>query len=297
MRLVAVVLVVLAATAGALHGLADASGPGQGQPAPTTTVFSDDGSDTVGVGIGTPSSSVPGEPGGDGGTGGSGGTGGGVPATTMPNDCTEGWFRIGGRISTWLDPVTGNIMANWATQCPGVLVLEPRVLRAPTPADLIPGVYGEVLVRITPPVSSINPPERAPVGLGLWLAVDEPHTIEVTRPVGPFTVTVRADLADTVYEMADGTVITCAGGGVPIDDLDTVEPGPCGHVHTELIDGTITIAATWHVSYQTSIGDGVLPPITTETDVPYCTYEIQTVGGPADPAEPGDADKQAPCGA
>jgi hypothetical protein len=249
--------------------------------APTTTVVVDDDSDTVTVGIGVPGVTVPGEP-------------GGVPVTTMPDDCTEGWYTIGGRVSTWVHPVTGNIMANWATECPGVLDLEPRVYRAPTPADLIPGVYGAVLVQITPPMSSISPPARAPVGLGLWLAVDEPHQIVESRRVGPFTVTVRAVVAGTSYEMADGVVIACPGGGVPIGDLDTVHQGPCGHVHDRVIDaGTVTITATWAISYETTIGDGVLPSITTTAVSPYCTYEIQTVGG-SSVGEPSTSD---PCAA
>ena len=262
---------VIASTA--LASLAGPALAGDTPSAPTTTVVVDDDSDTVTVGIGSPASPR---------SGGESGGGSGVPTTTMPDDCTESWFTIGGRVATWLHPVTGNIMANWATQCPGVLDLEPRVLRRATPADLIPGVYGEVIVQIVPPVSSINPPERAPVGLGLWLAVEEPHEIAVTRPVGPFTVTVRAALATTTFELADGEVVICAGGGVPIDDLATTEPGPCGYVHTELIEqGDVRITAAWRLSYETTIGNGVLPPITTSATKTYCTYEIQTVGGPA----------------
>lgn len=250
-------------------------------PPTTTTIVHDDDNDVVGVVIGSPSTSVAPSSGGGGSNRSGGGSGGGA-TTTLPNDCNQGWFTIGGRINTWIDPVTGNIMAEWATGCPGILVLEVRVYRAPHPGDLIPGIYGEVLRSIAPPANNISPPDSSPVNLGLWLAVAEPHVVSRSGTVGPFDVTVTATLAETVFEMSDGAVIRCPGGGVPIADLDAVEPGPCGHVfHETDLDGSIAVSSTWSVTYETTIGNGTIPDVHTSATFPYCVYQIQTVGGSA----------------
>jgi hypothetical protein len=247
----------------------------------------DDDDDVVEVGIGTPDVETPVNPGSDGNGNGNGNSSGGTRTEpTLPNDCTEGWWRnpTTGQIDTWIDPATGDIMADWQFSCPGVLVIEPRRMRAATPADLIPGFYGSVLARIQPPVSAISPPDRAPFNLGLWLATDGPTEIVESGPVGPFTVSVIATLADTTFDMGDGTVVACPGGGVPISDLDTIDEGPCGHTYTEdLPDGAaIAMQGRWEIRYETTIGSGNLGDIHTESALPYETYEIQTVGGERD---------------
>jgi len=178
--------------------------------------------------------------------------------------------------------VSGDVMGRWQVSCPGQLVVEERRMRAATTDDLIPGFYGAVLARLEPPVSAINPPERAPINLGLWLATEGPVEVVESGVVGPFRVSVRARLVETVFDMGDGTVVSCDGGGEPIVDLDVVEQGPCGHTYTADLDAGAVIAmrGRWEISYDTSIGSGVLPDLDTESSVPYETYEIQTVGGP-----------------
>lgn len=181
---------------------------------------------------------------------------------------------------TWLDVTTGDIMANWETSCPGVFNLEERVFRKPTPDDLIPGFYGALLARIEAPPSVISPPDAAPINLGLWLATGEPTVLSESGSIGPYSVSVDAAVVETTFDMGNGDVVTCEGSGVEIVDPDVVEEGPCGYTYREaLAEGaSIRITSSWDVSYATSLGGGTLPGITTDSVIPYETYEIQTVG-------------------
>lgn len=279
---------VLALVAGALvlfvvPSLVNAGGPDQQQPtttSPTTTVVVDDENDTVVVGIGNDDTPVRGEDGSSGPSG-SSKSGSSKPSPYDGTDCQGDWQRtITGDVITWIDDTTGNIMATWVESCPGIYTPSERVYRAPTPDDLIPGVYGEVIAQISPPVSDVNPPDRAPVNLGLWLATAGPEVISETEPVGPFTVTVTATLRYTWFDMGNDDVIRCDGLGEPISDLDTLEPGPCGYTYADLIEegAHLGMRAQWDIEYFTSIGDGTLPPIYTESATPYTVFEIQTVG-------------------
>ena len=187
---------------------------------------------------------------------------------------------MSGRVITWIDESTGNIMANWVTSCPGIYTVVVRVYRAPTADDLIPGFYGEVIAAIEAPSSAISPPASAPINLGLWLATDGPLEVRRGGTVGPFSVEVVAMLAETTFEMGNGDVVVCGGGGVAIVDVDTVDQGPCGYTYRQaLVEGSeIVIGGRWEITYSTSLGDGVLADINTSSTVEYSTYEIQTVG-------------------
>lgn len=150
-------------------------------------------------------------------------------------------------------------------------------MRARTPGDLIPGFYGTVIAQIQPPISAINPPDRAPINLGLWLATEGPTQIVESGPIGPFNASVTARLAETTFDMADGTVVRCQGGGVAIADLDTIEEGPCGHNFTaDLDDGAhIAMQGRWEVSYVTSIGSGRCR--TSTPTPPYRTRRMRSI--------------------
>jgi hypothetical protein len=154
-------------------------------------------------------------------------------------------------------------------------------LRPPEPGDLIPGFYGRLVGRIPDPVPAINPPGPGYVNLGVWLAVEDPGPIVEAGPIGPFSVRLTATAVETTF-VVDGEPITCPGTGTPIVDLDTVEEGPCGTTFDRASPPgrpvTIDIATTWAISYETSLGNGTMPSLTTTGSLAYEILEIQTVG-------------------
>jgi hypothetical protein len=178
-------------------------------------------------------------------------------------------------------PVTGPL-ARWIT-----------VTVAPDPvAELSDDVLSASSTKALVPLpSAVNPPARVAANLGLWLAVDP----------GRATATVRAELSPTVWmettatlvstrwDMGNGDVVSCDGGGTPIPDSarNEVEQSPtCGYTYTSVDDlGPLTISVTgvYKVSWVASNGvTGTFPAITTNPNViSYEMYEIQTVGGVA----------------
>ena len=170
------------------------------------------------------------------------------------------------------DPEHGRIV--WQTVAP------------PDPAILIPEASRTAIEQIQLPVPAISPTGDVAVNLGMWLAVEEagPYVAraEFNDAVGAETT---ATLGTTTFDLGDGTPpIVCEGRGTPIPDpnLDSTEPGPCGHVYTELSDigaHSMTITATWNVTWRLSNdATGNLDDIVTSTQHDYAVYEIQTVG-------------------
>lgn len=79
--------------------------------------------------------------------------------------------------------------------------------------------------------------------------------------------------------MGNGDVVTCDGTGVAIVDTDTLDKGPCGYTYRASSPGddayTMTVTATWNVSYRSSAGSG---GVDRSISVDYDVDEIQTVG-------------------
>lgn len=155
----------------------------------------------------------------------------------------------------------------------------------PSPSILIPGLRLVVGGIIRPPESQISPTDRAPVNLGLWFAVADRGPIVAEGRLGPLWARGTATLTSTTFDPGDGSnPIACDGAGVPINDSDTIEQGPCGYTYTSLDDVAddleITIRSTWTITWTTSDSPNPEPPETMlRTSVlPYDVYEIQTVG-------------------
>ena len=180
-------------------------------------------------------------------------------------------------------PVTG-LPSRWVT-----VTVDP---------DPVAELSGEVLSAtstkaLVPLPSAINPPTRVAANLGLWLAVDPGRsTATVRAELSPNVwMQTTATLVSTRWDMGNGDVVTCDGGGTPIpqSSLNEVEQSPtCGYTYTSVDDlGPLTISVTgvYEVSWVASNGvTGTFPAITTNPNViPYEMYEIQTVGGRTSP--------------
>ena len=161
-----------------------------------------------------------------------------------------------------------------------------QVASPPDPAMLLPGATRTATEHIGMPHPSISPTGDVAINLGMWLAVDE---------AGPFVARAAfndaiwaettATLANTTFDFGDGMPpLVCDGIGTPIPagQLDSAEPGPCGHVYTDHADvgpHTLTITVTWRVTWRLSDGrTGQVADIVTSAQHDYAAYEVQTVG-------------------
>ena len=161
-----------------------------------------------------------------------------------------------------------------------------QVTTPPDPAMLLPGATRTATEQIDVPHPAISPTGDVAINLGMWLAVEQagPYVARAAFNNAIWAET-TATLATTTFDFGDGTApVVCDGVGTPVpaDRLDSPEPGPCGHVYSDHADigpHTLTITATWRVTWRLSNGrTGQLADIVTSTQHTYAVYEIQTVG-------------------
>ena len=99
------------------------------------------------------------------------------------------------------------------------------------------------------------------VGMDAWLWVDNAGPrgfgpITRTATAGPTSVTATAEVAKVVWDMGDGTRITCRSAGIPWSPAKGTGASPsCGHRYltpsTQRDDGTFKVRATtyWQVDW------------------------------------------------
>lgn len=133
------------------------------------------------------------------------------------------------------------------------------------------------------PPPTINKWKTAAVGYPLWIwAEGNLDPAPVSRSVSGLSVSLDANLARVVYDMGDGTTITC-GPGTPWrrGAVPAGTPSPdCGHTYSEpsLPTGDYTITATthWSVAWTAGGQSGTIPfTQTSSTTLPV--GEIQTL--------------------
>lgn len=133
------------------------------------------------------------------------------------------------------------------------------------------------------PPPDLNKWKMAAVGYPLWIwAEGDLDPAPVSRSVSGLSVSLDADLAKIVYQMGDGTGITC-GPGTPWrkGKVAAGSPSPdCGHTYTRpsLPDGTYTITATTHWSVAwTAGGQSGTIPFTQSSTTTLPVGEVQTL--------------------
>lgn len=161
-----------------------------------------------------------------------------------------------------------------------------QVTSPPDPAILLPGATRTATEQIGAPHPAISPTGDVAINLGMWLAIEQagPYVARAAFNDAVWAET-TATLATTTFDFGDGTApVVCDGVGtaIPADRLDSPEPGPCGHVYSDHADvgsHTLTITATWRVTWRLSNGrTGQLADIVTSAQHAYAVYEVQTVG-------------------
>ncbi|RLE26180.1 MAG: hypothetical protein DRJ50_01475 [Actinobacteria bacterium] len=180
----------------------------------------------------------------------------------------------------------GEVMRlGWWKVCPGS---ESQFVWVAPTVDiqvLIDGAAARARAATPVPVPNINPSPEAGsfVNLGLWLAIDDPGVTAARVDLGGQWAQVRAVLTGFDVDFGNGDMISCEALGTPIEDVDTVEEGPCGYTYRlsspEDEPYLVTFTSTYAVTYTTSTGrSGALGPLSRSTSFAYDIDEVQTVG-------------------
>ncbi|MER6074643.1 ATP/GTP-binding protein [Streptomyces sp. NPDC001817] len=117
------------------------------------------------------------------------------------------------------------------------------------------------------PHIDINPKPggKGLVGMPVWMAADTSQTTwgpnSASASAGGVTVTATAKVSKVVWDMGDGTSVTCTGPGTVYQKSFGLKASPdCGHVYTQPSDqqqgGTykVTATSTWTVNWQVNGG-------------------------------------------
>lgn len=135
----------------------------------------------------------------------------------------------------------------------------PTVLDLPDPEDLARQAFASL------PLDQVDigiVPEDEPgriglVGLPVWMWVENPDErtfgpVEASASDQGLTVTIEAKVDRIVWDLGDGTTVTCTGPGTPYEDRFAGEASPdCGHRFTR--QGQYEVSAT---SYWTATWEG-----------------------------------------
>jgi hypothetical protein len=163
---------------------------------------------------------------------------------------------------------------------------------APAGADVNPqqaALTAAARLPLQPGQPTVGPPpelnkwKMAAVGYPLWIwAEGNLDPAPVSQSVSGLTVSLDASLAKIVYDLGDGTKITC-GPGTPWHK-GKVAPGTpspdCGHTYTKpsLPKGKYTITATTHWSVAwTAGGQSGTIPFTQSSTTTLPVGEVQTL--------------------
>ena len=134
------------------------------------------------------------------------------------------------------------------------------------------------------------------VGLPTWLWLEPGSwaTLDATASVPGLSATAIATPVQVSWDMGDGTVVRCAGPGVPYDLArdDDAQSTDCQHTYQHVSAGepsgtyTATVSVDWAITWSATNGQGgTLPGTTRGTSFAVPVAERQAVvcyGGPDD---------------
>ncbi|MHB1548774.1 MAG: hypothetical protein ACYCX8_08565 [Acidimicrobiales bacterium] len=106
---------------------------------------------------------------------------------------------------------------------------------------------------LTSPVIEMAPPDGHPqlvnVATWLWVSPAGWHPLTATASAGPVTTTATATPTKVVWDMGDGSAVTCDGPGTPYDPSSPAATTTCSYTWSTA--GTFTVTATtyWSVSW------------------------------------------------
>jgi hypothetical protein len=187
----------------------------------------------------------------------------------------------GGVVRTFPDGRTEQVFAR---ECPDGVGGFTWVDTSITIDDVIDDAVDRATRTVPAPTLDLSPSPEAGgiVNLGLWLALAGQDPVTARAEAGSLWAEATVTLASTTWDMGNGDTVTCDGAGTPIADTDTLDEGPCGYTYRQSSPDdapfTLTVTATWAVSYQSSAGVGSAGTVDRTSSVAYDVDEVQTIG-------------------
>ena len=192
----------------------------------------------------------------------------GTPDPNQPYDCTyqdlgpSGTQLLGAGgptpgqwvIPTCAGPGTINPMPPiWVTNAQpvaGAGQVDPVVVADQTIQQL---PLGTATIKMAPPAGS-----EQLVGVATWLWIEPSawQTLTATASAGTVTTTATATPTKVVWDMGDGSTVTCDGPGTPYDPNDPNDPNAttdCSYIWTQAGSYQVTATIYWSVSW-TAVG-------------------------------------------
>ncbi len=120
------------------------------------------------------------------------------------------------------------------------------------------------------------------IGMPTWMWADAPTESTVgpiTRSAssGGYTVTATATLKRIVWNMGDGSVVTCNGPGTKYEDKYGKTSSPtCGHTYTRQGAYTVTATSYWEVAWN-GIGQAGTIPLNFSRSAAITMGEVQVI--------------------
>ncbi|MFG3390586.1 ATP/GTP-binding protein [Streptomyces rochei] len=138
-----------------------------------------------------------------------------------------------------------------------------------------------------PDIASPRAAGRYTVGVPMWMWVNQSATTygpnTASASAGGVTVTATAKVSKIVWQMGDGSTVTCAGPGTPYKGSSSMVESPtCGHRYSatsaDAPDGkySVTATSTWTIDWQGGGQSGQLEEIR-QSDIQVAVGELQVV--------------------
>lgn len=150
------------------------------------------------------------------------------------------------------------LLVDIITYEPGVNIITPGSLAQQALKEL-PLLYPRP--RLAPPTTAVQV-----TGIRTWMWVDPAdwHPISATAAIPGLAATVTATPTRTIWDMGDGSVVTCDGPGTVYDRTrpDADQQSDCSHVYQHASDdregGTypVRVSIVWSVTWNATNGDG-----------------------------------------
>ena len=106
---------------------------------------------------------------------------------------------------------------------------------------------------LTSPVIEMAPPDGHPqlvnVATWLWVSPAGWHPLTATASAGPVTTTATATPTKVVWDMGDGSAVTCDGPGTPYDPSSPAATTTCSYTWSTAGTYTVTATTYWSVSW------------------------------------------------
>ncbi|WP_411092808.1 ATP/GTP-binding protein [Streptomyces sp. 049-1] len=167
-----------------------------------------------------------------------------------------------------------------------VWLAEPPEQETIDPAVLAQRVVDSMTLR-GPDIASPREAGRYTVGVPMWMWVNQSATTygpnTASASAGGVTVTATAKVSKIVWQMGDGSTVTCAGPGTPYRGSSAMVESPtCGHRYSvtsaDAPGGrySVTATSTWTIDWRGANQSGQLEEIR-QSDMQVAVGELQVV--------------------